>query len=128
MAITSVQFTSQTGGDDKDHDTGVFVRVWTQNQQTLITHVDNADNCDNCHYDDHTTHSISLNVDSANLAEADCIGFVYQVGSRANGNDNWDIDQTSVQIVFDNGHSAQKSSGGFSLNSRNSALVWSQIF
>ena len=42
MAITSVRFTSQTGGDDKDNDTGVFVRVLTQDQQTLIASIDNA--------------------------------------------------------------------------------------
>jgi hypothetical protein len=128
MAITSVRFTSQTGSDDKDHDTGVFVRVFTQNQQTLIASVDNADNCDSCHYDDHTTHSFNLIVNSPGLSKAQCTGFVYKVGSRANGNDNWDIDSTSIDIVFDDGSDLQKASGGFSLNSRGSALVWAGPF
>jgi len=128
MAITSVRFTSQTGGDDKDHDTGVFIRILTADQKTLIASIDNADNCNNCHYDDHTTHSFNVNVNSPALTKSDCAGFVYFVGSRANGNDNWDLDGTSIDIVFDNRDDLTKSSGGFSLNSRGSALVWAGPF
>lgn len=128
MAITSVRFTSNTGGDDKDHDTGVFVRVLTANQQTLIASIDNADNCNDCHYDDNTTHSINLGIASPGLTQAQCAGFVYFVGSRANGNDNWDINSTSVDIVFDDRTDVNKASGGFSLNSRGSALVWAGPF
>ena len=128
MGISSVRFTSNTGGDDKDHDTGVFVRVFKRDGVTLIAAIDNADNCDNCHYDDHTTHSFVVPVSSPNLTPADCGGFIYKVGSRASGNDNWDIDSTSVDIVFDDGSDLNKSSGGFSLNSRGSQLVWAGPF
>jgi hypothetical protein len=38
MAITSVRFTANTGGDDNDHDTGVFVRVQhTRDRYDLIS-------------------------------------------------------------------------------------------
>jgi hypothetical protein len=130
MAITSVTFTSRTGDDGKDHDTGVFVRVLTLDRGMIIASVEDADDCGDCEYDDQTTHTLNLRVNSPGLTRAQCAGFVYEVGAAAHPDttDNWNINDTSVEITFDDGSALKKASGGFSLHSIRGALVWAGPF
>jgi hypothetical protein len=42
--LTKVIFFSHTNDDNKDHDTGVYVKVWTSDVKTVIAHANNRDN------------------------------------------------------------------------------------
>ena len=64
MAIMSIRYTANTGGDDQYLDTGEFVRVLKADQQMLIASIDNAGNCNQCHYDGHTTPFSNPNIDT----------------------------------------------------------------
>jgi len=64
--LTAAQFYCKTGGDNKNHDSGVYVTVVTNDQKTILAEIKNADNSarDETAYNDHSDHSIDLVVKS----------------------------------------------------------------
>src|SRR5437899_3351083 len=76
-ALLKADFFSETGDDNKDHDTGVWVTVKTEDETILLAHVDNADNSgsDATEYNDGSKHTINLTVDSPGAPRDKCLNF-----------------------------------------------------
>ena len=119
--LNRARFTSSTGDDNKDKDTGVYVYVYTSNGATKLAQIENADNSDKdaTEYNDHSTHSIDLSVLSA-TEKSECVNFTFKVGSKANGNDKWKIRDANVELFFTDGTNLTRSTGSFELNSKGS--------
>jgi len=122
--ITGAEFFSHTNDDDKDHDTGVWVKVVTANEQTKIASIENAANCGNesCHFNDHTDHTIGLRIDNPNLTRAECENFKFKIGTKAHGNDKWKF-RGKIILRFDGGQTLIREVGDTELNSRGSHYV-----
>jgi hypothetical protein len=114
--VTKVTFSSHTNDDNKDHDTGVYVKVHTKDGQTLIAHADNRDNggTDATEYNDNSDHSFSLDVDADGLKKSAATGFRVQVCQQTNGNDTWKM-RSSVVVKFSDGANLTASSGDVEL-------------
>jgi hypothetical protein len=121
--LTAAEFYSQTKGDDKDHDTGVWVKVVTSDEKTEIAHVANADNSsgDKTHYNDNTNHTIKLKIDDGKLTYEQCKKFRFKVGTKANGNDDWKF-SGRVTLYFGKRKLVEHAANE-SLNSRGSTYV-----
>jgi hypothetical protein len=128
--LVRAEFYSKTGGDNKDHDTGVYVSVLTSDGNTVLAEIKNADTSgqDQTEYNDYSDHTIALVIKSNGSSKADCAKFKYKVGSQANGKDKWEIERTSVTLFFDDGTSLQQTSGGFTLESKDSQYTESGTF
>src|SRR6185369_9081285 len=63
-ALIKATFFSHTNDDNKDHDTGIYVKVRTANGGTLIAHADNRDNSgdDGTEYKDGSDHQFDLDL------------------------------------------------------------------
>jgi|HubBroStandDraft_6_1064221.scaffolds.fasta_scaffold371709_1 hypothetical protein len=121
--IKGAEFFSHTNDDDKDHDTGVWVKVVTANEQTKIASVENAANCGNsCHFNDNTDHTIGLRIDSPNLTRAECENFKFKIGTKANKNDKWKF-RGKIILRFDGGQTLTREFGNTELNSRGGHFV-----
>jgi len=120
--LASATFLTHTGGDDKDHDTGIYIDVYTADRRILLAHIENADNCGGCHYDDHSEHGFNIPV-VARAERWQCENFIVVLRTRANGNDRWIIDHASVTLNFAGGPPLEKSRRNFELNSRGSQFA-----
>jgi hypothetical protein len=103
--LTKAEFWSRTGDDNKDHDTGVYVSVKTNDLGSELAKIDNADNSDNdrTEYNDHSEHTIKLVVESPGTTKEACKKFKFKIGSKATGNDKWKIEKAKVTLYFDDG-------------------------
>jgi hypothetical protein len=123
--LTGAEFYSQTKGDDKDHDTGVWVKVVTSDEKTKLAHISNADNSsgDKTHYNDNTNHTIKLKIDDGHATYEQCKKFRFKVGTKANGNDDWKF-SGRVTLYFEDGkRKLIEHAANTSLNSRGSTYV-----
>ena len=124
QVLVSATFTTVTGNDDKDDDTGVFVRAFSSDRARTLADITNGDNCsDNrCHYADGSQHTIAFSVQPG-ITKAICNGFVFILGARATGNDNWEIARATITLKFADGSTLERSVVAVRLNSRGSQLV-----
>lgn len=120
--LNRAELFTQTNDDNKDHDTGVYVDVFTSNGATKLANIENADNCDSdaCEYNDGSRHTVVLNVLSPGSTKDDCQGFKAKIKSKANGNDKWKIKKATVTLYFSDGTNLVKERSDFELNSRGS--------
>lgn len=123
--LTGARFTSVTDGDNKDHDTGLYVYVFTKDERTRLAQIENADNSnkDATEYNDGSEHMLDLALISPGSTKADCNGFHYKVGIKANGNDKWKVATSRVQLVFSDNTELDANSGYFELESKGSQYV-----
>lgn len=89
--LIKATFSSHTTNEDKDHDTGVYVKVWTEDKSSLIAHADNRDNSgdDGTQYKDYSDHEFGLDVDAAGVEKSTAKKFKVQVCIHTHGNDTW---------------------------------------
>ncbi|CAN5676945.1 hypothetical protein BH10ACI4_BH10ACI4_11680 [soil metagenome] len=89
--LLTASFSSHTNDEDKDHDTGIYVDVMSQDGSSKLAHADNRDNSgdDGTQYKDGSDHSFALDVDSAGLAKDSAKGFKGTVCIHTHGNDTW---------------------------------------
>lgn len=89
--LIKATFFSHTNDEDKDHDTGVYVRVTSADGQTTIAHADNRDNSgdDGTQYKDGSDHQFDLDLDAPGMDKASCAGFKVHIYIHTHGNDTW---------------------------------------
>src|SRR5205085_9441238 len=79
--LIKATFFSHTNDDDKDHDTGVYVKVRTSDGSSMIAHADNRDNSgdDGTQYKDGSDHQFDLDLDAPGLGKSSARNFKVQV-------------------------------------------------
>lgn len=101
--LIKATFFSHTNDDNKDHDTGIYVKVRTADGSTLIAHADNRDNSgdDGTEYKDRSDHQFDLDLDAAGLRKSSASSFKVQVCQRTHGNDTWKFNGRLVLFFSD---------------------------
>ncbi len=105
-ALLVAELFTQTGSDNKDHDTGIFVEVKTADGGTLLASVYNADNSgsDSTEYNDHSGHTVPLVVGSPGAPRNVCKGFTVHMWITTHGHDTWKLDLAKVTLTFSDGN------------------------
>lgn len=95
-------FTLTGDGDNKDHDTGIFVSVKTASGKMQLASISNADSSgkDMTTYNDDSYHIVPLEVNAPGATKADCDKFQVRMWIKTNGDDTWDIDLARVTLYF----------------------------
>lgn len=103
-AMIKATFFSHTNDDNKDHDTGIYIKVRTSDGSTLIAHADNRDNSgdDGTEYKDGSDHQFDLDLDAAGLRKSAATSFKVQVCQRTHGDDTWKFNGRVVLFFSDN--------------------------
>jgi hypothetical protein len=122
--LVKAEFWSHTNDDNKDKDTGVWVKVQTNDLKTELAHIENADNssCDATEYDNGSEHTIKLVVSSDGATVEQCKKFKFKIGTKANGKDKWKF-RGKVTLYFDNGQTLIQEVGDTELESKGSNYV-----
>jgi hypothetical protein len=98
---------TQTGGDNKDHDTCVWATVTSSDGGTVLAKVGNGD-CggdDSTTYNDNSPHTIKMNAE-AGVSKDLCKGFkvhLWQKTHGGRGHDTWRIQEARVTLYFNDG-------------------------
>jgi hypothetical protein len=98
-------YTLTGDGDNKDHDTGIFVSVKTADGSAQLASISNADSSgkDMTEYNDDSWHIVPLVVEAPGAAKSQCANFRVHLSQKTNGNDTWDIDVARVTLYFSDG-------------------------
>ena len=101
--LIKATFFSHTNDDDKDHDTGVYVKVKTEDLSGLIGHADNRDNSgdDGTQYKDGSDHQFDLDLDAPGLDKSTAAKFKVQVCQHTHGHDTWKFNGRVVLYFSD---------------------------
>ncbi|KRV49055.1 hypothetical protein AQ490_22360 [Wenjunlia vitaminophila] len=110
-------FTLTGDGDNKDHDTGIYITVKTRDDRTLLASINNADSSgkDMTTYNDDSHHIVPLVVEAPGATKSNCDGFKVRMWIKTNGNDTWTIDDARVTLFFSDGTTLVAEKLGFSL-------------
>jgi len=102
-ALIKATFFSHTNDDNKDHDTGVYVKVRTADGSSLIAHADNRDNSgdDGTEYKDGSDHQFDLDLDAPGLSKSSAHKFKVQVCQHTHGHDTWKFNGRVVLYFSD---------------------------
>jgi hypothetical protein len=89
--LIKATFFSHTNDEDKDHDTGIYLRVTGADGTTTIAHADNRDNSgdDGTQYKDGSDHQFDLDLDSPGLDKSACEHFTVHMWIHTHGHDTW---------------------------------------
>ncbi|MGW2956197.1 hypothetical protein [Streptomyces eurythermus] len=111
-------FTLTGDGDNKDHDTGIYITVKTSDEKSLLASINNADSSgkDMTTYNDDSHHIVPLVVEAPGARKSDCSGFRVRMWIKTNGNDNWTIDVARVTLYFSDGTTLVAEKLGFNLD------------
>ncbi|MFF9586447.1 hypothetical protein [Streptomyces achromogenes] len=111
-------FTLTGDGDNKDHDTGIYITVKTSDDRSLLASINNADSSgkDMTTYNDDSHHIVPLVVEAPGTGKPDCSGFRVRMWIKTNGNDNWTIDDARVTLYFSDGTTLVAEKFGFNLD------------
>lgn len=114
--LIKATFFSHTNDDNKDHDTGVYVKAKMEDGSSLIAHADNRDNSgdDGTEYKDGSDHQFDLDLDAAGLSKDDANNFKVQVCQHTHGNDTWKFNGR-VLLYFSNKTNLVRSRDGIEL-------------
>lgn len=106
-------FYSHTNDDDKDHDTGVYVELRTQDGSSILAHANNRDNSgdDGSQYKDGSDHSFDLDLDAPGIDRNACNGFRVKVWQHTNGKDTWKFNARVVLFFTDRSNLAASKDG-----------------
>jgi hypothetical protein len=101
--LIKATFFSHTNDDNKDHDTGIYVKARIQDGSSLIGHADNRDNSgdDGTEYKDGSDHQFDLDLDAAGLSKSDAGNFKVQVCQHTHGHDTWKFNGRVVLYFSD---------------------------
>ncbi|MEO6390768.1 MAG: hypothetical protein ABIP75_02880 [Pyrinomonadaceae bacterium] len=101
--LIKATFFSHTNDDNKDHDTGIYVKVRTADGSSMIAHADNRDNSgdDGTEYKDYSDHQFDLDLDAAGISKSDASKFRVQVCQHTHGHDTWKMNGRVV-LYFSN--------------------------
>jgi hypothetical protein len=101
--LIKATFFSHTNDEDKDHDTGVYVRVTAADGTTTIAHADNRDNSgdDGTQYKDGSDHQFDLDLDSPGLAKSACQHYSVHMYIHTHGHDTWHLNGRVVLYFSD---------------------------
>ncbi|MFL5330820.1 MAG: hypothetical protein ACJ8C4_18130 [Gemmataceae bacterium] len=122
--LVKAEFWSHTNDDNKDKDSGVWVKVVTNDESVELATIENADNSagDATEYNDNSEHTVKLVVKSDGATMAKCAKFKFKVGMRANGKDKWKF-RGKVTLYFDNGQTLVQEVGNTELESKGSTYT-----
>ncbi|MEU5079780.1 MULTISPECIES: hypothetical protein [Streptomyces] len=111
-------FTLTGDGDNKDHDTGIYITVKTNDEKSLLASINNADSSgkDMTTYNDDSHHIVPLVVEAPGTGKSECYGFRVRMWIKTNGNDNWTIDVARVTLYFSDGTTLVAEKFGFNLD------------
>lgn len=149
--LVSAELRTKTAvhGDNKDHDTGVFVLVTAKDGKTALASVANADN-NNKPYNDGSTNSLSVPLSRQGIEKTSCEHFKFKIGIVAqgntlgnialdlnqlitdqridsgHGNDKWNFDAWLI-LHFSDGSTLIADKLGQTLNSRNGKIDWLRL-
>lgn len=89
--LVGATFHSHTNNEDKDHDTGIYVKVMISDGSGIIAHADNRDNSgdDGTQYKDGSDHEFGLDIDARAIKKSACKGFLVHLWIHTHGNDTW---------------------------------------
>src|SRR2546421_3136273 len=101
--LIKATFFSHTNDDNKDHDTGIYVKVRTEDGSSLIAHADNRDNSgdDGTEYKDGSDHQFDLDLDAPGLGKSSARNFKVQVCQHTHGHDTWKFNGRVVLYFSD---------------------------
>ncbi len=140
--LQSAVLRTHTNGDDKDHDTGIYVDVHDNGGNT-IAYIGNAERSDDDskHYNDGSDHSFDVPLSEGTVLKSDCTNFKWRMGIQASGpnwiiklggtpednpgggNDQWQFDAW-LTLNFGDGTFFTTDKLGQTLNSTGGELVW----
>lgn len=102
--LVAAELITHTRGDNKDHDTGIYVTVTTKDGASLLAQISNADSSgtDATEYNDNSSHIVRLVVENDEAKKSDCNGFGVRIAIQTNGNDTWLFD-AQVILYFSDG-------------------------
>ena len=114
--LIKATFFSHTNDDNKDHDTGVYVKAKMEDGASLIGHADNRDNSgdDGTEYKDGSDHQFDLDLDAPGLSKDDAKKFKVQVCQHTHGHDTWKFNGRVV-LYFSNKTNLVSSRDGIEL-------------
>jgi hypothetical protein len=100
--IRAELFTLTGDGDNKDHDTGIYITAKTRDGKTLLASINNADSSgkDMTTYNDDSHHIVPLVVEASGATKVNCDGFKVRMSIKTNGSDHWEIDEARVTLYF----------------------------
>jgi hypothetical protein len=89
--LVGATFHSHTNNEDKDHDTGIYLKVMTSDGSGIIAHADNRDNSgdDGTQYKDGSDHEFGLDIDARAIRRSACKAFLVHMWIHTHGNDTW---------------------------------------
>lgn len=101
--LIKATFFSHTNDEDKDHDTGIYVRVTAADGTTTIAHADNRDNSgdDATQYKDGSDHQFDLDLDSPGLSKPTCQKYTVHMYIHTHGKDTWHFNGRVVLYFSD---------------------------
>jgi hypothetical protein len=110
-------FTLTGDGDNKDHDTGIYITVKTSDDKALLASINNADSSgkDMTEYNDDSHHIVPLVIEAPGATKDTCGQFKVRMWIKTNGNDEWDIDDARVTLYFSDGTTLVAEQLGFNL-------------
>jgi hypothetical protein len=101
--LIKATFFSHTNDDNKDHDSGVYVKARVEDGSSLIAHADNRDNSgdDGTEYKDGSDHQFDLDLDAPGLSKSTATNFKVQVCQHTHGHDTWKFNGRVVLYFSD---------------------------
>jgi hypothetical protein len=148
--LTSAVLKTITDGDDRDHDTGVFVQVTEPDGHTTIAQIYNAELGGQYGYADHETHELTIPLyQKAPVPKSKCQSFKFRMGIQATGgvfgnmnvtgkiddwpvvnlhggNDKWKFDAW-LTLHFSDGSTLVSNKLDQTLESNGGRLVWDNL-
>ena len=123
--LIKATFFSHTNDDDKDHDTGIYINVRSNDGTMVIAHVNNADNSgdDGTQYKDGSDHQCDLSLDAPGLHKSACAGFRTHLWIHTHGNDTWKFNGRLV-LYFSDGSNLSADLGNTELKNDGAAVDW----
>ena len=141
---------THTDGDDRDHDTGIFVEVTEADGHTVLAQIGNAEACCGRYgYADNEDHDLNIPLQKPGIPKSDCINFKFRMGIMAKGGifgnttftgriDNWPIVSLSggndtwkfnawLRLYFSDGSMLESNKLNQTLSSTGGKLVWDNL-
>lgn len=121
--LTRAVLKTHTNDNDKDHNTGVFVTVMSNDGQSTIASANDKDDTsdDGGQYKDNSDHQFDLILESPGMMKKEtCKGFNVKVWQRTHGgrgHDEWKFN-ASVVLYFADGTNLTASKEGVTLESK----------
>lgn len=123
--LVMAELFTHTNGDNKDHDTGIYVTVTTSDTKSLLARIISADSSgtDATEYNDNSDHFVELVIQNPAATPSDCSRFQVTIEIRTNGNDTWLFD-AQVVLYFSDGSTLFAEQKGISLVNNGAQVVF----